>query len=109
MDLDLPNPFVDKNAANHHPALRAEKSAIPQGGAVNGLIKFNLRSLEKSDDQGRGTAPKIQQLAAPFKSVAVHHKPEHSKIASVVPALPPDFGRVSGLDATDEKLWKFCE
>lgn len=100
--LDLANPFSD-GLAIRHPKLR-ETTDLPQGGGVNGYVKFRLRAADFD-----GSAPPMSHNVFNKTTLGVHHRTVPENPFQSIPLLPPDFGKGLKLDAMDSKLLKFCE
>lgn len=108
--LNLRNPFAT-NGTNRHPGLK-RTALIPEGGAVNGYIKFRLRMSDVEDQNspvlGKGKGLANSQPPNLMRQPLQHmqHNPNAPPID--IPYLPPNFGRRLKLDDTDNKLLKFC-
>lgn len=111
--LNLFNPFTI-NETNRHPSLKTT-ALIPQDGAVNGYIKFRLRTSDVEDQRspilGKGKGMAI--LANSFPTNRPQELPQEMQQSPKAPPmyiqyLPPNFGWRLNLDEVDTKLMKFC-
>jgi hypothetical protein len=105
VDLNLENPY-DYNGPARHTSLRTE-ILRPEGGAVNGYIKFRIRDADPGE---AGIKPATGLFG--WTTMGVHHRgrPEEPRVSFTdIPHLPPNFGRGLELDVVDNKLLKFCE
>lgn len=106
-DMQILNPFLDVSE-NRHPFLRQRVSAVPEDGAFNGYLKFRIRS---SEPRGSESNPRQKSLFGRMPLLAQKHRDvsDPETLQESLSALPPDFGRKCKLDATDNKLLKFCK
>ena len=103
VSLVVSNPFVEASAVRYSP--QRTTFTLPEGGAVNGHIKFRLKSTDKNDENAN--RPPAGSLLRP--SLAVHQRRIPGIKGDTVAYLPPDFGSGCKLGATDSKLLKFCK
>ncbi|PGH15722.1 hypothetical protein AJ80_05430 [Polytolypa hystricis UAMH7299] len=98
----MTSPF-NEDSTEHYSFENRLYFEIPEGGEINGYIKFRIRPSEKSGDVDEPKKHGLFDQAG----MAVHHRHVPGVPNDKPPHLPPDFGRAMKLDPTDNKLWRF--